>query len=298
MGAAIWFTGGRGTKAQMDVLPDGTVEVRCGTQDLGTGTRTLVAAIAAEELGLPIDAIRVRIGDSNFPFSGGSGGSTTAPSVSPAIKVTAGKARDELIGVVARELGVDTTRVTIGDGHVVAGDTRLTWTQACALLGASTISVQGEWQEGLSGRGVSGCQFAEVEVDTETGRIRVVKVVAVQDCGLVIDRLTTESQVNGAVIQGVSYALLEERVMDTNTGTMVNADLEGYKILGALEVPDIDVVLYDQPERGVIGIGEPPTIPTSAAIANAFYHATGVRLRQLPLTPDRVLNALEQGVRN
>jgi xanthine dehydrogenase YagR molybdenum-binding subunit len=100
--------------------------------------------------------------------------------------------------------------------------------------------------------------------------------------------------VNGAIIQGVSYALLEERVMDADTGRMVNADFENYKILGALEVPEIDVILYDQPERGVIGIGEPPTIPTSAAVANAVFHATGVRLRELPMTPDKVLAALEE----
>ena len=99
---------------------------------------------------------------------------------------------------------------------------------------------------------------------------------------------------NAAIIQGVSYALLEERVMDADTGRMVNADFENYKILGALEVPEIDVILYDQPERGVIGIGEPPTIPTSAAVANAVFHATGVRLRELPMTPDKVLAALEE----
>ena len=100
---------------------------------------------------------------------------------------------------------------------------------------------------------------------------------------------------NGAVVQGLSYALFEERLMDSETGTMVNAELENYKIAGALETPEIEVVLYDQPERGVVGIGEPPTIPTSAAIANAVYHAVGVRVRELPMTPDRVLGALEEG---
>jgi xanthine dehydrogenase YagR molybdenum-binding subunit len=294
MGAAIWFTGGRGTKAQMDILSDGTVEVRCGTQDIGTGTRTLVAAVAAEELGLPIDAIRVHIGDSDYPFSGGSGGSTTAPSVAPAIHVTAQKARAELATLVAAQVGRESGDIEFRDGRIGADGQSFTWKEACTLIGANSISVQGEWREGLSGSGVAGCQFAEVEVDTETGRIDVKKVVAVQDCGLIVDRLTTESQVNGAVIQGVSYALLEERIMDADEGLMVNADFENYKILGALETPEIDVVLYDQPERGVIGIGEPPTIPTSAAVANAVYHATGVRLRELPMTPDRVLRALEE----
>ncbi|MFH1568363.1 MAG: molybdopterin cofactor-binding domain-containing protein [Gemmatimonadota bacterium] len=173
-----------------------------------------------------------------------------------------------------------------------AGGASLSWQEACGLLGGSPLSVQGEWVEGLSSGGVAGCQFAEVEVDVETGRIQVLRVVAVADCGLILDRLTAESQINGGVLQGISYALLEERLMDRKTGTMVNADLEGYKILGALETPQVDIVLYDEAERGVIGLGEPPTIPTSAAVANAVYHAIGVRLRQLPMTPDRVLRAL------
>ena len=296
MGASAWPTGGGGTKAQIDILSDGTVEVRCGTQDLGTGTRTLVTLVAAEELGLPVSAVKAQIGDSDYPYSGGSGGSTTAPSVAPAIKVTAEKARAEVAAAVAAELGTDAESLVFAEGTVrdPGSGRRLSWAEACSLLGANAVSVAGQWQEGLSGRGVAGCQFAEVEVDTDTGRIQVIKVVAVQDCGLVIDRLTTESQVNGAVIQGVSYALSEERLMDPETGTMVNADFENYKILGALESPEIEVILFDQPERGVIGIGEPPTIPTSAAVANAFYHATGVRLRELPMTPDRVLMALEE----
>jgi len=116
----------------------------------------------------------------------------------------------------------------------------------------------------------------------------------VADCGLVLNRLAAESQVNGGVIQGISYALYEERLMDPRTGTMVNADLENYKIAGALETPEIEIVLFDQPERGVIGLGEPPTIPTSAAIANAVANALGVRMKELPMTPDRVLDALEE----
>lgn len=294
LAASTWWGAGGGTKAQIDVFADGTVEVQCGTQDLGTGTRTIVAAVAAEELGLPIEAVTARIGDSRYPKSGGSGGSTTAPSVAPAIKNTAEKARAEVAALVAPELGVEADQLVFHRGRVSAGQggASLSWQEGCALLQGSTISVQGEWVEGLSSGGVAGCQFAEVEVDVETGRIQVARIAAVADCGLILDRLTAESQINGAVLQGISYALFEERLMDRNTGTMVNADLESYKILGALETPEIDVVLYDEAERGVIGLGEPPTIPTSAAVANAVYNAIGVRLRQLPMTPDRVLRAL------
>ena len=173
-----------------------------------------------------------------------------------------------------------------------APDKKLAWNELCALLESDILEVHGEWVEGLSSRGVAGCQFAEVAVDTETGRIDVVKVVAVADCGLILDRLTTTSQIIGAVLQGISYALFEERLMDPNTGSMVNADFENYKVIGTLETPEIEVILHDEAERGVIGIGEPPTIPTSAAIANAVYNAIGVRIRELPIMPDKVLTAL------
>lgn len=295
LAAAIWWPGGRGTQAQMTILPDGGIEVRCGTQDIGTGTRTIVAAVAAEELGVPIEAVKALIGDTDYPYSGGSGGSTTAPSVAPAIKNTAEKAKEKLLAVAAQHFGVTANEVVLANSKaLVKTDTKkaLSWKQLCALLGATPIMVNGEWVEGLSSAGVAGCQFAEVEVDTETGRVTVLRILAVQDCGLVLDRLTTESQVNGGVIQGLSYALFEERLMDAPTGVHINATFENYKIAGALEMPKIDIVLTDQPERGVIGIGEPVKVPTAAAIANAVYHATGKRMREIPMTPDRVLMAL------
>ena len=295
LAASIWWPGGRGTQAAMTVHPDGSVEVRCGTQDIGTGTRTIVAAVAAEELGLELNQVKPMIGDSNFPRSGASGGSTTAPSVAPAIKNTAENAKAKLAELAAAHLQVAPADLEWhGSSLRVKGqaDRKLSWKEVCSLLEATPLEVQGEWVEGLSSAGVAGCQFAEVRVDTETGRIHVEKVVAVADCGLILDRLTTESQVNGAVVQGVSYALYENRLMDPITGGMINADFENYKIVGALETPEIEVILYDEPERGVIGIGEPPTIPTAGAIANAVYNAIGVRLRELPMTPDKVLAAL------
>jgi xanthine dehydrogenase YagR molybdenum-binding subunit len=295
MGASIWGAGGGGTKSNIKVFPDGGVEVRIGTQDLGTGSRTLIAAIVAEELGLEINQVLSLVGDSEFPRSGSSGGSTTSPSVSPAAKNVAEKARAELTKLAASHFQTDNSDVVWGRGQVsLKSDPskKLLWNDLCKLLENEHLEVFGEWVEGLSSRGVAGCQFAEVAVDTETGRIEVKKVVAVADCGLIINRLTTESQVNGAVLQGISYALYEDRLMDPTTGTMVNTDFENYKIIGTIEAPEIDITLFDEAERGVIGIGEPPTIPTSAAIANAVYNAIGVRLREIPMTPDKVLNAL------
>ena len=297
LAASTWGTGGGGTQVLLNVYTDGGVDVKCGTQDLGTGTWTYVAAIVAEELALPIEAIKPLIGDSDYPYSGASAGSTTVPSVAPAVKDAAEKAKAKLAELAAGHFGVAADEVVFTDGRAaVAGDAgkSLPWKDLCSLIDTDVLSVQGKWREGLSSSGMAGCQFAEVGVDTDTGHIQVLKIVAVADCGLIMNRLTTESQVNGAIIQGISYALFEERLMDKRTGTMVNADLENYKIVGTLEVPEIEVILFDQPERGVVGIGEPPTIPTAGAIANAVFNAIGVRLRELPMTPDRVLDALEE----
>jgi xanthine dehydrogenase YagR molybdenum-binding subunit len=299
MGCAAnqWGGGGRGSKAHVEILPDGGVVVRCGTQDIGTGTRTIVAMVAAETLGLPYSSVRVEIGDSVFPFSGGSGGSTTAAAVTPAIRVTAGKALDAFAARVAHSLGVAPASLVAAHGRLVVKDNPskgLAWKEACRLLGTEPVSADGEWEAGLSASGTSGVQFADVEVDIETGVTKVNRIVCVQDCGLILDPLTAESQCNGGVIMGVNWALFENRLLDRNTGQMVNPNMEWYLLGGMSDVPQIDVMLVNQPERGVIGLGEPPTIATAAAIANAVANAIGVRVRRLPLTPDRILNALAE----
>jgi xanthine dehydrogenase YagR molybdenum-binding subunit len=272
---ATWGGGGRGTQAEMEVNPDGTLEIRCGTQDLGTGTHTLIAVIAAELLGLEPADIDVRLGDTRFPPSGGSGGSTTAASVSPAIYDVCEKAMEEL----KKTSGLDDVRGA-------------SWKPACRKLGVSPLVVRGQWREGLSSRGAGGVQMAEVEVDTETGFVRLERIVCVQDCGTVVNKLTCESQINGGVVMGIGYALYENRVVDRATGVVLNPNLETYKVPGFGDLPPIDIVLLDMPERGVIGIGEPVTIPTASAIANAVANAIGVRVTSLPITPDKVLAAL------
>ena len=142
---------------------------------------------------------------------------------------------------------------------------------------------------------VCGCQFAEVEVDTETGAIRPIKIVAVQDCGRVVNLSTAESQVIGGVIMGISYALFEDRVMDDRHGLMVNPDFLSYKIAGPRDMPEIVPIMVEMCNAGnnvgMARLGEPPTIPTAAAIANAVANATGRRVRALPMTPDKVLEA-------
>lgn len=270
-----WGGGGRGTRAEAEIHADGSVEIRCGTQDLGTGTKTYIALIAAEVFGLKPEQITVRIGDTKYPPSGGSGGSSTSPSVSPAILDTCTKALAQL----QQQTGVADAR---GNN----------WTDACKKLGLNPLVVQGEWQQGLSGSGTGGVQFAEVEVDTDTGFVRVKKVLAVHDAGLILNKLTCESQINGGILMGMGYALYEERVMDKNSGVVLNPNFETYKLTGLADAPEIEIILLDMPERGVIGIGEPATIPTAAAIANAVANAIGVRVNSIPMTPQRVLAAL------
>lgn len=272
---ATWGGGGRGTHAEAQVSPDGSIEIRCGTQDLGTGTRTLIAVIAANLLGLKPEDITVRIGDTNYPSSGGSGGSTTAASVSPAIYDVCTKTLERL----QQQSGMTDVRGP-------------NWTAACKKLGTQPLTVAGEWQEGLSSSGAGGVQFAEVEVDTETGFVKVKKITCIQDAGLFINKLTAESQVNGGILMGIGYALYEERVMDRQSGVVLNPNFETYKLTGLADAPEIETILLDMPERGVIGIGEPVTIPTASAVANAVANALGVRVNSLPITPARVLTAL------
>jgi xanthine dehydrogenase YagR molybdenum-binding subunit len=255
-----------------------------------------MAVVVAETLGLEIDQVRVELGDSHQPFSGGSGGSTTAPSVTPAVRVASGLARDALFARLAPALNVAPDQLEMGTGRVLVrgADRSVAWRDACKMLRSTPVAVEGQWEPGLSASGTSGVQFAEVEVDVETGVTRVRRIVCVLDCGLIVDPKTAETQCYGGVVGGVNYALYEERILDRNTANMVNPNMEFYLMAGQSDIPEIDVVLVDQPERGVIGLGEPPAVATAAAIANAVRNATGATIRSIPITPDRLLNAFER----
>jgi xanthine dehydrogenase YagR molybdenum-binding subunit len=292
-----WGGAGRGSQVHVDIMSDGSVVVKCGTQDLGTGTRTMVAMVAAETLGLPVSAVKPEIGDTMYPFSGGSGGSTTAASVTPAIRVTSVNALDQLFAKVAPTLGAAPEDLVAEGGrlHVKGNASKgLAWKDACKLVGTEPISVDGKWEDGLSGSGTSGVQFAEASVDIETGIVKVTRILAMQDCGLIVNKLTAESQAYGGVIAAINFALFEDRIIDRVTGQMVNPNMEWYLLAGMSDVPKIDIMLNNMPERGVIGIGEPPTVSTASAIANAVRNATGATIRSLPLHPHKVLAALEQ----
>jgi xanthine dehydrogenase YagR molybdenum-binding subunit len=279
---------------------DGKVLVANGCQDLGTGTRSLLAVLAAEELGIEPKAVEVRLGHTTDPLGPSSGGSTTGGSLAPVVRHAAWLAKRRLLETVAAATGGDAAAMDLKGGKVVGVQRDLTFAQACSLLGG-TIETHGEARDAFYGLPrftgeVAGVQFAEVEVDTETGAVRVVKVVAVQDCGRVVNALLTRSQINGGVIQGISYALFEDRILDPRGGDMVNPDLLTYKIAGAMDMPEIVAIPFDvsqgQTTAGVSSLGEPPTVPTAGAIGNAVANALGVRVRSLPITPDKVLAAL------
>jgi xanthine dehydrogenase YagR molybdenum-binding subunit len=309
LGLSIHTWGGRGHASNCDftIHPDGSVEIKMGTQDLGTGTRTCILMVAADTLGIGIDDIKLLYGDSNYPVSGGSGGSTTIGGVSSSTRRGAVNALNMLFSRIAPGLNAKPEQLVAKDGKIyVASDQSrsLTWKQACAKLGAMPITAAGknpdrEHPPDLTNSGVAGVQMADVSVDVETGIVTVNKMVAVQDCGLVINVKTAESQVFGALIMGISYALYEERIMDPISGRMLNPNMQFYRLAGYADIPELVVHMmtgkgYD--ERGVIGLGEPPVVSPGAAISNAVANAIGVRVPEIPLTPDRVLAALQKGV--
>jgi xanthine dehydrogenase YagR molybdenum-binding subunit len=305
MGLSLHTWGGRGHQSHCEVVvyPDGLAEARIGSQDLGVGTRTVIAIVLAESLGIGMDSVRVRIGDSRYPASGASGGSTTVGGVSSSTRRAAVNARDQLFERIAPHLETTPDMLVAEDGKIFVKDApsrSLSWKQATARLGVTPITATGQnpGPGKLIDSGVGGIQMADVSVDTETGIVRINKLVGVQDCGLVVSMKTAESQVYGAMIMGVTYALTEEKVFDPTTGRLLNADMEFYKLAGITDIGELVVHMMTGPgydDRGVIGLGEPPVISPGAAISNAVANAIGVRVPELPLTPDRVLAALEKG---
>jgi xanthine dehydrogenase YagR molybdenum-binding subunit len=205
---------------------------------------------------------------------------------------------------VAPSLGVQPEQLEAVDSRIqVKGDAskNLTWQAACRKLGTTAIAEMGEHQrrspvKGLTDQGTGGVQIADVSVDVETGVVKVNRFVAVQDCGLVVNPRLAESQVFGAVIMGIGTALFEERIMDDQTGRMLNAEMEFYKLAGIADIGDIVVhmdIREENDKRGVIGLGEPPAVGICAAVGNAVANAIGVRVPSIPMTPDHVLNALD-----
>lgn len=302
MGSCVWYQGGgAGSQVTVTVHRDGSVEVSNGAQDIGTGTRTVLAVIVAEVLALDPRSVKVNLGRTTWPNGPGSGGSQTAPTLGPCARDAAEKARKALLGDAAPSAAAWKKACASMEGE----SQTFTGSRGPQYEGvAAAPDAKGPKPQGAYSPRVAGCQFVEVEVDVETGVVRVVDVLALQDCGRVIDALTAESQVIGAVIGGIGYALFEDRRLDPATGRLLHGDLEGYRIPGPRDVPDVKVLMTDVANAGnsvgMMGLGEPPAVPTAGAVANAVAHAlrgTGARVRELPITPARVLAALDEAAR-
>jgi xanthine dehydrogenase YagR molybdenum-binding subunit len=309
---SVWYRiGNVDSAAEVRVTRDGSVELLSGVQDIGGGIRTVLAQVVAEEFGLRPEDVSVRIGDTNFPQGPGSGGSMTTNSITPPARDAAYRAKQQFLQQVAPLLNTTADQIVLRDGKVSAKNSSasLTFRQAASRMKtdevASRASRVEDYTSDSDARGArrrsrfityGGVQFAQVAVDTETGVVRVEKVWAVHDCGRPMNPLLLESQINGGVIQGLSYALYENRVLDRNSGLMLNPNLEQYKIAGARETPEIHVHVIEQyfglSSTDAGGIGEPAKVPTAAAIANAVYNATGTRVREIPMRPATVLAAL------
>jgi xanthine dehydrogenase YagR molybdenum-binding subunit len=309
LGMAMHTWGGTANQSSclLKVYPDGSIESFCGTQDLGTGTRTVCAMVLAETFGLAIGDVKINIGSSKMPNSGASGGSTTVGGVSESHRRAAQDALEKIVALAATKLGVEASTLEAVGGRIqVKGNTDkgLSWAAACTLLGLKPLEITSNYNRGeaspLSSSGVGGVQMAHVAVDKETGVVKMKKFVAVQDMGLIINPKAAESQIYGAVIMGIAYSLFEQRIMDPKTGAFINAELANYKLARLGDIGEIVVELYEpesERQRGVIGLGEPPVISPGAAISNAVCNALGVRVPVLPLTPQRVLESLQKAGR-
>jgi CO/xanthine dehydrogenase Mo-binding subunit len=304
LASQIWYGGGGPPSyAWIRVGADGHAQVVTAMQDIGTGTRTAMAQIAAEELGLPVEHVQVSLGDSaRGPFASISAGSSTVPSMGPAVRSAAADAKRQLIELAAQRFHLEERVLEIKDGQIVSSDGS-SWplTEITGLLEDSQILGKGSRGPNPAGMQVLtfGVQVAEVAVDTETGEVRVDKIVAIHDVGRVINKLGASSQVEGGIIQGVGHTLSEERIVDPATGSILTRTLDAYKMPTIADVPEIVTELVDIPDAhltnlGAKGLGEPPIIPTAAAIANAIRDATGADVRSLPISREEMLRALQQ----
>jgi len=298
------------SSVEVRVMNDGSVEVRSSVQDIGTGTKTILAQVVAEELGLSTTDITVRIGDTLFPDGPGSGGSTVTGSITPPARNAAHEVKRKLLEQVATKWETSASMLTAEDGQILHKEDntkKMPFKEALKGMRTGQISAtasrsndyggfQSPW--GLAYGDLGSVQFAEVSVNTDTGFIKVDRVVAAHSCGRPMNTTLLESQINGGVIQGVSYALYENRVMDKRTGHFMNANVDQYKVPFAMEIPEIDILIVEEysgrSSTDAYGIGEPANIATAAAIANAVYNAIGVRIYELPITPASILKALNK----
>lgn len=308
MAANIWMVGGATPPGQAEVImqDDGAVTVLTATQDIGTGTRTVLAQIAADTLGLPLERISVVLGNTATELKAPtSAGSATLPTMGPAVRGASEALKDRLLALAAQRLQTPKDQLELKDGAVRAG----------AAQGGDSLSLEDlaeaaepgslrcsftfdESAEEVALR-TFAAQCVELEINTLTGELTVLRMVCAPDCGRIINRRLADSQVQGGVIQGLGFALTEQRLADARTGQILNANLEDYLIPTVMDVPEITHAAVDLPDEaenslGVKGLGEPPMIAAAPAIASAIFDAIGVRCTDLPITRARLLAALRR----
>ena len=303
MASITWGAGG-GPPAYASVRlnRDGSIDVLSGSQDLGTGSRTILAQIAAEQLGARAADVRTVLGDTErLPYAPNSWGSITTASVGPAVRVAAEEARRTLFDAAASMLNAEPAELESSESviRVRGTDRSMTFGAVCEKLG--NVMISGAGSRGANPPHASiaafAAQFAEVEVDIETGQVRVLRILSVHDSGRIINPTLATSQVEGGVIQGLGYALFEERVMDQRSGVPLNPTMHDYKIPTMADIPAIETVFVGNADvvanhTGAKGLSEPPIIGVAPAIANAVANAIGVEVTEIPLTPWRVLAAI------
>jgi CO/xanthine dehydrogenase Mo-binding subunit len=304
LASQIWYGGGGPPSyAGVRVGSDGYATVLTAMQDIGTGTRTAMAQIAAEELGLPLDRVRVSLGDSaRGTYASISAGSSTTPSMGPAVRAAAADAARQILEIAAQRYHLEERVLSLKDGRVVSADGG-SWPleEVTGLLEDAQITGKGARGPNPTGMRVLtfGIQVADVAVDVETGEVKVERIAAIHDVGRVINPLGAQSQVEGGIIQGVGHTLSEERLVDPQTGRVLTQTLDAYKLPTIADVPEMEVELLDIPDEhltnlGSKGLGEPPIVPTAAAIVNAIRDATGADVRSLPVTREEMLRALAE----
>jgi xanthine dehydrogenase YagR molybdenum-binding subunit len=304
MASQIWYGGGGPPSyAWVRLGADGRASVITSLQDVGSGTKTALAQIAAEELGLPLERVTVVAGDSaRGPYATLSGGSSTTPSMGPATRAAAADAKRQLLELAAQRYDRDATHLDVTGGMVVdpGGESRPVG-DVLGLLGNGQILGSGARGPNPAGYEVLtfGIHVAEVAVDVETGEVTVERITAIHDVGRVINPLGATSQVEGGIIQGIGHTLSEERLLDPATGTILTRSLDAYRLPTIADVPEIVTEFVDMPDPqltnlGAKGLGEPPIVPVAAAIANAIRDATGADVRSLPITREEMLRALRE----
>ncbi|HEY8408219.1 MAG TPA: xanthine dehydrogenase family protein molybdopterin-binding subunit, partial [Gaiellaceae bacterium] len=304
MASQIWYGGGGPPSyAWIRITSDGRAQVVTAMQDIGTGTRTAMAQIAAEELGFPLDRVEVSLGDSSRgPYATLSAGSSTVPSVGPAVRAAAADAKRQLIEIAAQRYHLEERVIDIENGSVVSADGNLNTPVEKLVEVLEDAQILGKGARGPNPTGMSvltfGIQVVEVAVDVETGEVRVDRVYAAHDVGRIVNTLGARSQVEGGIIQGIGHTLSEQRLHDPETGRILTTTLDAYRMPTAADVPEIVCAFVDKPDEhltnlGSKGLGEPPIIPIAAAIANAIRDATGADVHELPISREEMLRALE-----